>query len=62
MVVKAEEAFMTLPAVVRARFANDPAGIFTFLQDPANRDEAVKLGLIVASDESVDSKVDNPTE
>ena len=30
MVVKAEEAFMTLPAVVRARFANDPAGIFTF--------------------------------
>ena len=62
MVVKAEEAFMTLPAAVRARFANDPAGIFEFLQDPTNRDEAVQLGLIAASVEPVVSKVDNPTE
>ena len=62
MVVKAEEAFMTLPAAVRARFANDPAGIFAFLQDPSNRDEAVQLGLIAASVEPVVPKVDNPTE
>lgn len=45
-VIQAEEAFMTLPAVVRTRFRNDPGQLLSFLQDPKNKDEAIKLGLI----------------
>lgn len=48
MVKKAEEAFMSLDAVVRKRFENDAALMIDFLNDPGNRDEAVKLGLVVA--------------
>lgn len=45
MVRAAETAFMTLPAQVRARFGNDPAQFLEFFQDPANQEEAIKLGL-----------------
>jgi len=41
------EAFMTLPAAVRARFGHEPGALLDFLENPANRDEAVKLGLVV---------------
>lgn len=40
------EVFAGLPAVVRDRFSNDPMSLVTFLANPANRDEAVKLGLV----------------
>lgn len=43
----AEEAFMALPAFVRSRFENDPAQLLAFVSDSKNRDEAVKLGLVV---------------
>lgn len=46
MVRQAQEAFMELPADVRYRFANDPQRVIDFLEDAANRDEAVKLGLV----------------
>lgn len=42
----AEEEFMRVPAKVRERFANDPGALMAFLDDPGNRDEAVKLGLV----------------
>lgn len=42
----AEDAFGALPSNVRERFANDPVRMVDFLQDPANRDEAVKLGML----------------
>lgn len=42
----AEEAFDSLPAVIRSRFSNDPAKLVDFIQDPANLDEGVKLGLM----------------
>lgn len=45
-VLYAQEAFMTLPAPVRARFRNDPGELLQFIQDPSNRDEAATLGLI----------------
>lgn len=45
-VIHAQEAFMTLPASIRARFRNDPGSLLEFLQDPNNREEAVELGLI----------------
>lgn len=46
LVVDAQARFADLPSRVRDRFYNDPAKLFEFLADPANRDEAVKLGLI----------------
>lgn len=46
VVVKAQEAFMRLPADVRYRFANDPQRVLEFLADAGNRDEAVKLGIV----------------
>ena len=48
IVRQAEEEFLRVPAEVRARFANDPGRLMAFLDDPANRDEAVKLGLVNA--------------
>jgi len=42
----AQEAFMELPAMVRARFENDPGRMVSFLSDPTNRPEAEKLGLV----------------
>jgi phage internal scaffolding protein len=50
IVMDADEAFMSLPAKVRARFQNDPSEVIEFVRDPANRSEAVALGLIAASD------------
>lgn len=46
IVIAAQEAFGSLDAKVRARFDNDPAQVLAFLDDDANRDEAIKLGLI----------------
>lgn len=45
-VLDANNAFMALPSTLRARFGNDPGELLAFLQDPKNREEAIKLGLI----------------
>lgn len=42
---KAEDAFMALPAKVRARFENDPVKFVEFCQDSKNQEEAVALGI-----------------
>lgn len=47
IVKRAETLFMSLDATVRERFGNDPSRMVDFLQDSKNRDEAVKLGLLV---------------
>lgn len=44
-VIDAQEMFMELPSRLRARFANDPAELLQWLSDPANKDEAIELGL-----------------
>ena len=44
-VVAGEAAFLTLPSKLRARFENDPAQFLAFMADPANQDEAIRLGL-----------------
>ena len=46
MVRQAQEEFLRVPADIRARFANDPAKFMSFFDDPANYDEALKLGLV----------------
>lgn len=43
---KAHNAFMDLPAKLRARFDNDPQKLLEFVSDDKNRDEAIKLGLV----------------
>lgn len=42
----AKSLFMSLDPKIRFRFQNDPVQMLDFLSDPANRDEAVQLGLV----------------
>lgn len=44
-IIHANNTFNELPALVRARFANDPQQLINFLQDPENVEESIKLGL-----------------
>lgn len=45
---QAQEAFMKMPAEVRARFNHDAGALVDFVSDDKNRAEAEKLGLVVA--------------
>lgn len=45
---EADEAFMSMPWDVRARFHNNAAEFVEFCSNEENRDEAVKLGLVPA--------------
>jgi len=45
IIAQANDAFASLPASLRKRFSNDPAEFLSFFDDPANLDEAVRLGL-----------------
>lgn len=46
LVRQAQEEFVRVPAEIRARFNNDPGRFMDFFDDPANYDEALKLGLV----------------
>lgn len=46
IVVGARELFERLPAKIRERFHNDAASLIEFVQDPENREEGVRLGII----------------
>lgn len=46
IVLRAQEAFMSLPAEVRGKFENDPGAFLDFVSDPSNKDEMRKLGLL----------------
>lgn len=46
LVRDAEKKFSMLPAEVRNRFNHNPAALWSFVQDPANREEAIKLGIM----------------
>lgn len=46
VVAQGRQWFEGLPASVRDRFANDPALLLDFLDNPENRAEAEKLGLL----------------
>jgi len=41
----AHEAFMEVPAKIRAQFGNDPSEFIKFCSDPANKDQLDKMGL-----------------
>lgn len=46
LVLDAQAAFLEVPGELRARFNHDPAQFIAFVEDPVNREEAMKLGFI----------------
>lgn len=44
-VMHANQKFLDLPSKIRLRFENDPKKLIEFLQNPANLEESVELGL-----------------
>lgn len=42
----ADQMFMELPALARKRFENNPQELMDFLNNPENKDEAIRLGLL----------------
>lgn len=42
----AKNRFMALPADLRARFDNEPAKLWQFVNDPVNRAASIELGLL----------------
>lgn len=50
LVTRAQAMFSELPSNIRKRFANDPAEFFEFVQNPENKEELRKLGLLAGSD------------
>ena len=59
VVLKANEMFETLPSSIRANFQNDPANFLRFVDDPANADELVKMGLARVRDQSDTDRIVN---
>lgn len=62
VVAKANESFASLPANVRKRFGHDPSNMMEFIQDPENKNEAIKLGLIDKPIEKPGTKGGAPKE
>lgn len=42
----AESAFAEIPSEIRQRFGHDPRAMIKFLENPNNKEEAIKLGLV----------------
>lgn len=59
LIIEADEAFMQLPAKIRARFDNDAGQYVDFFNDPKNRAEAEELGLIQPRQESSTKAIQN---
>lgn len=51
ILARANEQFAALPSNVRERFNNRPADFLAFVHDPANREEARRLNLLVPTPE-----------
>lgn len=59
-VIRAQEAFDSLPAELRAKFQNDPALFLDHVNDPKNYDDVLNFGL--TKDVQVDTKTDATAE
>lgn len=59
-IIEAQDMFLSLPAQIRKKFANDPGNYLEFATDPANAEEMIKLGLAVARKTPVQERSDNP--
>lgn len=61
IVMRAEEAFASLPAKVRRRFDNSPAAFLEFTANPANEAEMRELGILLPSREPAPAGDVEPT-
>lgn len=57
IVIQAKEMFAELPSSIRNRFANQPEHFLQFVQDPANADEMVTMGLMTPKSEAPPAEV-----
>lgn len=55
IIMRAQSAFMALPASIRARFSNDPQEFVNFCTNPANATELQSLGLTSVREPSTDA-------
>lgn len=55
IVHKAEELFMSVPAKIRAEFDNDPQAWLDFVQNPANTERLIQMGLMKRIDVVADN-------
>lgn len=62
VVMTAQSTFMALPSSVRTKFDNNPAKLLSFLSDPANAEEGVKMGLLINKGGEVSKSTDTPLE
>lgn len=46
LIARVNNYFDSLPSRIRERFSNDPNSFLTFVNDPANREECEKLGIL----------------
>jgi len=53
LVRAADESFMRMDAKVRSRFNNSPQEFLEFFADPANSEEAIRLGLAIPQPSAV---------
>lgn len=51
-----DEAFLLIPAEIRARFENDVQAFSEFISDPANEAEMEKMGLILPAEQETPSE------
>lgn len=49
----ATDAFMSYPAEIRARFGNDPSVFCDFVENPDNKDECIRLGILAKDPDPV---------
>lgn len=56
----AKNKFAELPQKLRKRFHNDPRELWSFITDPDNAEEALRLGLLVKSPDSAGSANSSP--
>lgn len=55
---EARDQFMSLPAKVRSQFDNDPARFVSFVSDPNNGEEMVRMGLAVVRPDPIPTDTD----
>jgi len=58
---QAKNDFMQLPTKLRTRFHNSPSELWEFVNDPENRDEVIRLGLLSAEPAPTSPKPQAPS-
>lgn len=62
VVLSAQAAFESLPSSIRKQFSNNPGEFLNFVENPANYDKMVEMGLINPVPEAVPAKPVAPQE